>query len=560
VSWPAGLGIRRLLATRQELPLAPSLLDVADDLFLQGKFDEALDRYGEAGQSPSAGKARPEALYKQGLCNLQLKREDAARRIFEGVAGGFITEAPGADTRWPFLADCQLLVLYFREKDGIERAAAILDKLPGYGYSFDKLALLMPPDVQRQVLSSVQTGSVGGNLHLRPEDHVARTEFAVRASEILEPPRQREEWKYHGLMRAYMMVGRDVDALRIAEKSFRIYRYGGEVLDDYCWIRRLQGESREALVALDRGLAADPLHYVERSRIHAALKEWDAALKDVDTFLEKPIDYQSYSAGCLIRGFILEQQGAPAEKVEEAWRRGLMRNWKPTKDDKGIDAYDPNRTPAGMAMLHNWIMASLLGDMSDAEAVQLLGGLMAFAGKDNPVFNKLMRPSMLRATWRTPRAREVARHAAFRDLPFSDLARYPLFLGWIEFLHEVCFNAAEPLSPDQDELLWRMSGEIYSSYREGALTDRYFLPFGVIVSGTPNAPGMGWREVSALLEKNPKLRGPLAYVFGQRYVKKSQPEVALMFFKGASSDADREPAQPLLKRLSQTELDALAPK
>jgi hypothetical protein len=198
--------------------------------------------------------------------------------------------------------------------------------------------------------------------------------------------------------------------------------------------------------------------------------------------------------------------------------------------------------------------------MSDAEAVQLLGGLMAFAGKDNPVFNKLMRPSMLRATWRTPRAREVARHAAFRDLPFSDLARYPLFLGWIEFLHEVCFNAAEPLSPDQDELLWRMSGEIYSSYREGALTDRYFLPFGVIVSGTPNAPGMGWREVSGLLEKNPKLRGPLAYVFGQRYVKKSQPEVALMFFKSASSDADREPAQPLLKRLARTELDALAPK
>ena len=105
-----------------------------------------------------------------------------------------------------------------------------------------------------------------------------------------------------------------------------------------------------------------------------------------------------------------------------------------------------------------------------------------------------------------------------------------------------------------------MSEEIYAAYREGTLTDRYFLPFGVIVSGNPNAPGMGWREVATLFEKIPKLRGPLAYVFGKRYMKKGDPKTALMFYKSASADADREPALPMLKRLAQTELDALAPK
>jgi tetratricopeptide (TPR) repeat protein len=561
VAWPEGAGIRRLLATHQELPLNPSRLDVGDDLFLRGKFEEALDRYGEAGQSPDARAVRPEALYKQGLCNLQLNREEEARKIFEGIAAGFMTAEREEDKRWFFLADCQLLLLYFREKDGIDRAAAVLDKLPAYSYSFDTLALLLPTDIRQQILGSVQTGSVGGNFHLRPEDHLLRTELAVRASELLQPSTRRGEYEYHSLMRAYMMVGRNVEALRIAEKSFRVFRYGGEVLDDYSWILRLPGGNRDlqnALKALDPGLAADPTHYVERARIHAACKDWDAALKDVETSLAKPLDYQSFSAGCLIRGFILEQRGAPAEKVEEAWRRGLIRNWMPPKDDRGDDTYGPIRS--GMSILYNWIMASLLNDMTDAEAERLLGGLMAFAGKDNPVFNKLMRPSMLRATWRTPRARDVARHVAFRDLSFFDIARYPLFVGWIEFVHEVCFNASEPLSPDQDELLWRMSGEIFSAYREGSLTDRYLLPFGVIVSGSPNAPGMGWREVSTLLEKNPKLRGPLAYVFGQRYVKKGQRDVALIFFKSASADADREPAQPLLKRLSQTELDALVPK
>ncbi|HVR85896.1 MAG TPA: protein kinase, partial [Planctomycetota bacterium] len=257
VEWPAGVGIRRLLATRQSLPVKPSPLDVGDSLFLQKRYDEAIDRYGEAAQSLNTGSSRIEALYKQGLCNLQLSREDQARKIFEGVAAGFITAPQSADKRWYFLADCQLLVLHFRDPDGIERATGILDKLKEYQYSFDRLALLMPPDVRRQVLHSVQIGSVGGNFHRRPEDHVARIEFALRASELLESPAQRGEWSYQGLMRAYMMVGRNLDAIRIAERSFRVFRFGGEALDDYCWIRRLSGdekEIRQALAALDRAV------------------------------------------------------------------------------------------------------------------------------------------------------------------------------------------------------------------------------------------------------------------------------------------------------------------
>jgi hypothetical protein len=71
---------------------------------------------------------------------------------------------------------------------------------------------------------------------------------------------------------------------------------------------------------------------------------------------------------------------------------------------------------------------------------------------------------------------------------------------------------------------------------------------------------MGWREVALLLQKQPKLRGPLAYVFGHRYVRKGDPKTALMFFKSAAADADREPPQELLRRLAATQIDALAPK
>src|SRR6185503_2154291 len=303
VAWPAGVGIRRLLATHEKLAPNPSRMNVADDLFLQGRFEEALDRYGEAAQSATAGDVREEALYKQGLCNLQLNREEAAKKMFENVASGFITAKRGAETRWYFLSDCQLLVLYFREKDGIEPATAVLNKMKDYKLPFDQLALLMPPDVRRHVLSGTEIGSIGSNFHRRPEDHVSRTEFDVLASEVLEPPSHRWDYKYHHLMRAYMMAGRTSDALRTAEKSFKVFSYGGEVLDDYCWIRRLSGdvqEIRAALAAIDRGPASDASHLVERARIHLALKDVASAAKDLDAFLAKSWDYHSWSAACLL--------------------------------------------------------------------------------------------------------------------------------------------------------------------------------------------------------------------------------------------------------------------
>lgn len=560
--WPAGVALHRLLASREEMPVKPSLLDVADDLFLRRRYEEASDRYGETAQSAGPGELRVQALYKQGLCALLLNREEDARKTFEGVAAGFLTAKTESEKYWYFLADCQLLLLYFRDKDGMDRALSILDKLPEYRYSFDKLALLLPPDFRRQILSNVTTSSVAGNFHRRPEEHIARTELAVRAAELLESPGQRGEYQYHSLMRAYMAADRPVEALRAAEKSFLVFRFGGEVLDDYCWILRLSGKREDldkAMKSIDRGLASDRLHLVERARIRIALKDGDGALKDLEDLLSKPLDYDTQSVSCLLRGFILEQRGAPVEKVAEAWRAGLLKNWQAVKEGKPV-YIDGNRSPAGMPMLHNWMMSSMVDDMSDADAEQLLAGLMAFAGKDNPVFNKLMKPSVLRSTWRSPRGREVARHIAFRDIPFSEVARFPLLLGWIEFVHQVCLNAPEPLTPDQDELLWRMSGDIYGAYRDGVLNDRYLLPFGAIVAGNPNAPGMGWREVSTLLEKTPTLRGPLAYIFGRRYLKKSDPKTALAFFRSALADANREPVQPILRRLIQPEIDALAPK
>ena len=63
-----------------------------------------------------------------------------------------------------------------------------------------------------------------------------------------------------------------------------------------------------------------------------------------------------------------------------------------------------------------------------------------------------------------------------------------------------------------------------------------------------------------ILEKLPRLRGPLAYVFGQRYVKKGDLANARLFYKSALVDAARDGGDPLLEKLVKAELDRLGTK
>jgi tetratricopeptide (TPR) repeat protein len=536
--WPPGALVVRLSASRKELPALPGPLPQGDELYVQGRFDDARARYQEAAAAAPPGELRREALYKQGLCELQSKREPEARALFGQAAGSFAEEKP---SRWSFLADCQLLLLHFRSKDGLEEAQAVLEKLPQYRMSATDLARLLPADVRRQMVEGTVVGSTGANLQRRPEEHVARAEFALRAAELFDPRARTEEWRYHGLLRAHMMAGQDEKALRLAEQIFQRFRFGGDALEDYCWILRLRGDLDGALRAADRGVAADPERRVERARVRIARGDWAGAREDLEAYFKAPESYYTYSAACLLDGFVREQAGEPAAKVQEAWRRGLLKNWNPPeKAPKGFEIYTAGRTPGGTPLLHHWILASLTGDLSDAEAEQLLAGLMAFAGKENPMFLRLMRPSVLRATWTTPRGRSEARRIALRSLPFPEFALHPLYLGWIAFLHEVCFPP-EPLSKAQDELLWRLSGDVQEAYREGILNERYFLPFGLIAQGKPDTPGMGWKEVAGALEKLPRVRGAIAYAFGHRYRKKGEGAAAKRFFEDALRDAGGDP-------------------
>jgi tetratricopeptide (TPR) repeat protein/predicted Ser/Thr protein kinase len=543
--WPPEAGLRRLHAANQSKPVVPGPLSEGDALFVDSRAEEALERYREAAARAGSGPVRREARYKEALCHALLNREDSARPIFEEVAGGFAEAPTAAETRWAFLADCQLLLYWFKQKEGLDRASALLDKISTYGFSFAQIAQILPPDLQRLVLSQTVVGNVGPNLHRKPEDHVARAEFAVRASELLEPPSARIEYKHHALLRARMLAGQEAEALRTAEAIFHKFGVRGESLDDFCWMLRRQGQTDRALAMNEKGVKVDPVHRVERARIRIARQEWDEAKAEIERALASVKGYTEFSAACLIKGFLLEREGAADAQVQAAWTRGLLRNWK---GERPLELYIEGPTPTGMSVLHTWMLASLTGELSDVEAEQLLAALVRFASRDNPVFLRLMRPAVLRGAWRSERGRATARRLSFRDLTFFDAVTQPLYAGWTALLKETCFPAG-PLSREDEELLWGLGEDIQAAYRDGRINERYLLPFSAIVQGNPNVPGMGWREVSAMLKEWPRLRGPLAYVFAMRYRRKGDEASARMFLEAATSDSAREGAPPSLKAL-----------
>ncbi|HEX7900075.1 MAG TPA: protein kinase [Planctomycetota bacterium] len=545
--WPEGAALRRASGSRQDRPTAPGPLSEGDELFTHGKVDEALERYREAASKAGPGPLRQEARYKEALCHLKAGQEDEARAVLEEVVGGLLSVKPGDDTRWMFLSDCQLLLLHFKRRDGLADATQVLEKLPIYKYPLQRFAALLPADVRALILHRVEAGNVGPNLQRKPEEHIARAEFSVRASELLEPVTRHGEYRYHGLMRAYMMAGRDAEAHRMAQTIFGKFGFAGEASADQSWMLRIDGKLDQALAVCELAVKANPDRKVERARVRAARGEHALAMKDVEEVIASCKYYGDWSAACLMKGFLLERAGAPAERTRAAWNVGLLRNWK---GEEAINLYSETNAPSGMSVLHAWVLGSLTDTIDDPEAEKLLQALLRFSGRDLPAFVRLLKPSVVKAAWKNPRAYSTARRLAFRDLPFTEAVLSPVHAGWVEFVHQVCLPEG-PMPREVEDLLWNLGKEVQESQRAGVLDDRFLMPLAAIINGNPNAPGMGWKEVGKLLEARPTLRGPFAWIFAERYIRKGDLPNARRFIESALADAERDPALAPLKPIAQ---------
>ncbi len=550
---PAGVRLTELAASRQALPGAASPLEKGDDLYDRGRWQKALAYFQEqalaAGANQAAGQ---EARYKQGLCLVGLKRPDEAAQTFERLAA-----EPGE--RWPMLAACRLWFLHL-SADRFDRADEIFDTLANR-YRFEQLAAVMPSDLRAHILDAYDRTLRGLNL-FKPDPHrVRNARRALAVETFLHESPWRIFHRKNELARAFHIVDRRAEALEAARDTMQGVSpddelYSIQAVEHLSWLLRLHGKAGEAREVVDRWLFEKPGAYrvnylpllVERSRVHVALGQWDQAERDIEELFRRcPVkDLGAYHApACLLRGFLRERRGDSAG-ARAAWQQGVPR----------VEDADPG---FGFQFLTQTILIGLTDQMSDADIEKLVARVVVAVSKTTSGggaagFARLFRlpPGLLRAAWRSPRGRDYARRIAFRSLSFAETVRVPILLFWTELLHQGTMPG--PLTAEQDALLWQVSGDLFATYMAGKFATPQVVSLGLTWKGTTNF--LGWGGLAPALA--PNLRGPLAYVMGQRYLRiLNKRNEAEMFFRIALKDA---PADSALRRLSQTELDRLKGK
>jgi tetratricopeptide (TPR) repeat protein len=330
------------------------------------------------------------------------------------------------------------------------------------------------------------------------------------------------------------------------------------------WVLREQGRGDEALERVDRLLFESPgVHrpqavflYVERARAQAALGRPDEAQKDLDAFLKASPrgagSYEHYAAACLLRGVLCQRRG-DADGARAAWREGLYRRWPGDKDASGKPL--PVTWTSTDALLYGVILAALCDDLSPEELVAIGKRFVSAAARQStelPSLSDIPLPTRCLSTmWRTPRGQQCVAHISLQDLPAGDYCRLPLVLFSYEYVRNEAF--AGELSAAQDALLWQAGNDLFDAYIARAVEIPQLVNLGLAWRGSTGI--FGWAGVKNSLK--PALRGPVAYLMGQRYLRLGKPAEAAQFFRSARDLAE---SGSELARLAQAELDGLERK
>jgi hypothetical protein len=345
------------------------------------------------------------------------------------------------------------------------------------------------------------------------------------------------------------------DAVRTAEEMLRHpdlpeYLAPMLVLDQVRALRR-RGDTARALAELNQRLGAAPWTYpplmtllLERARQLASRGDADAADKDIDTFLKhlKPADWQSgpllVAIAHTVRGF-LRQDRKDAAGAQASWKEAL----------KWIKGTHWQATYWGS------LLGSLTNDLTETD--------VAFTIEDNT--RELLIPaallirkggwfepawvaSVMRNAWRHAPGPEYARRVALDDLSMMDSQGIQFALFIAEAFREGAL--AGPPNKEQDALIWQVSEGVYRAYTRGEFHNPQAW-YG-LMAWTGVAGFAGWDSLSSSLAGRPDLRGPLAYLFGQRFLRLKRPADARAMFQAALKDA--KPDAPLY-RLTRAALD-----
>jgi WD40 repeat protein len=546
--WPAGVRLGQLQAWQRPPAPGGSLLEQGDELYLQKRYAEALTCYQDQAARATAPQVVQEARFKAALCQVALQRDDQAAESFRLVAAD-------QGVRWPALAACHLCLLRLRLERRDDAYTVLADLMARY--RGDELRSLLPQDLRDQLLTEFTEVHSSGKSVFHPLP-VGELERLARVQDWFGARDYKGEDTQRLLIRAYHEAGDLPAALGLAESMLRqkppINVYNRvDLVREYVWLLIRTGAAERAVTEVDRfvqprdgfefplekaNMAFEWLYrplWLERARAHAVLKQWAKAEADLKQLQkeDREWDNQPLPAAALLAGFLREGQGDPNGAVaiwREAYRKSIATG--PMQDT----------------------ITPMLGSLSDEiKEADVKSAVDAFGTEGNNPIRRALQNKLLRASdlypvyqemWRSKRGRAYARQIATREISAADDKRVLPRL----FLYELIHQGALPgeLPAEQDELLWKLSGDMMDAYVADRLTEVQLAQ--IALTWSEGSPGFAWAALVKQLQ--PELRGPLAYFLAHRcrHLKKSGEEG---LFKQAVADA---PPSSSLKRLAEAEL------
>ncbi len=561
-----GVLLRSLEGKRQALPVASSLLERGDELFLAGKLAEALAFYQQQAVRSAGSAVGHEARFKEGVTLMRLNRLADAVEHFQRLYGDSIPT-------WSPLAGCYLLALYVRRNE-MDRAIAFFDMLSvdfareGIG----ELAARLPADVRGVILKGHRLSSGGFGLLRHDPRRVEKIERLARIEEVMHVSPVYRGWTRLALVRALRVEpnsqARHDAARRILDWLKDDYPphdsttpFGLLLAAEYGWLMREAGTPRLALEEIDQRLFVKAGTYrreylpllLERARLHVALKQPEQAEKDLEEYFRATPaadrHARTVAEASLMLGLLREQRGDHAG-ARQAWLQG--------RSPRSLADPALFGDTAGMIGALTMVALEMLCDsLKDEEADRLMrnylktqaGGtvLLLLVRKDDT----RLAAQVARKNLRMPQGRQLLRDFAFQSLSFRDYYRRPILFAGKEGLREVLFGGAA--GAEQEAILSQVVEATFQAFSEGRLSGTQLVQLAFTLRGSRDR--FNWGRLEKALP--PAQRGPLAYLLGVRFLGLNRRSDAAAFFRTAVADAAPGSA---VNRLAAAELERLKGK
>ena len=534
LEWPSTAGLVSLRVSKRLIGESLSPLQRADEHLLAGEWSEAERLFEESSRGEFSETVQREARFKRGICLLSLQREDEAAEIFQQL---LLLE----DERWSPAAGCQLWLSCLTRSKGAE-ADAVFEILQTR-YRPEQLARLVPTQTRDRIVerSLLDFDKIEKVLRRDPE-RLPNIERAAAVDRLLSLDGQGTLPVQMTLLRAYRFEDRLEDALRVCEIASAQPAHAANCLlaRHHARVLRQLGRTKEALALSSKWIERNT-GVVQQSAIeeiwHEMLRsllrseQWQEAEELADAILAGESGRAanaSYAATSLIKGFLLEQRGAPGE---------ALRLWTEAFHRLRTASVDMPVTTSGFNDL------VVLGSLTDQpmqpeverimKALDSLGGLGPISAFVRAAVNPVSLEAALRNAWRTPRGREGAKRYAFDLITMRERLQSPAVIGGGEFIRRNAFGDVYEVG--QAEIAADVARKVVlGAIFDGTFTSAQLVQFGLTWKGSFGF--LGWGALAPTLP--PELRASAAYIMGHRALRLNQPGPATDLLKLAVSLRD----------------------